>query len=385
MASRHSPSRNGSAMRREHVQRLLRNGVIISAPEPELLATAGQLEQLGLIQVQPTEFVRCADPQDADFSRTNRHCRGRVYLSGPLQDLRCPECERRVFPDADRKRRHQEVRIEVLAPGVLAYVFGLLEKERYERTPVCGGVLRVNSGPLGVLVCVVDYCEDPKFLAREWASTQPTCYIAVNPLAAERFLDEAWLRRVGLAELLCGETDLAELVEKTALSGPPAVIRLASIPICSRTSRPRCQDGREKGGDRRLFVVELDEGVVRVEGQRVVAAQAVTRYQVFRALWERFVEDLGQGRRVEDFRATDMETILCRLQAVSDKEVVDEVSIRRAINRLQTDIMEAIRRVLGLPIQRDDVVETCRWKGQASAEHGYRLNPRRVAVRPASS
>jgi hypothetical protein len=125
--------------------------------------------------------------------------------------------------------------------------------------------------------------------------------------------------------------------------------------------------------------------VIRVQGQRVAAAQAVTRYQVFRALWEQFVEDLGQGRPPDQFRAMDLDTLIRKLQEQSGRQLVDEVSIRRAINRLQTDITETIRRRLGLPIERDDVVGTCRWKGQGAGGHGYRLNPHRVAVRPASS
>lgn len=385
MASQPSPSKSGSAMQREHVERLLRHGAVLTAPGPEMRAAAKHLERLGLIRVHPAQFVRCADPEDADFSRTNRHCMGRIYVDGRDQDLRCPECERRVFPDMDRKRRHRELGVEVLPQGVLAYVSGLLEKAGIGPTSICEGVFRVNAGPLGVFVCIAEFCEDPKFLARDWASTQPTCYITVDAAAADRFLDEAWLCRVGLAELVCGEADLAELVAKQAASGPPSCVRHASIPVYSKAARPQVLAPREQQGNRRLFVVELDEGVIRVQGQRVAAVQAATRYQVFRVLWEQYVEDLGQGRSPDEFQATDLDTMIRKLQEQSGKQLVDEVSIRRAINRLQTDITEAIRRRLGLPIQRDDVVETRRWKGQAGDGHGYRLNPRRVAVRPASS
>ncbi len=372
-------------MQREHVERLLRHGAIVTKPGPEMLAAASHLEQIGLIRVHPAEFVRCADPADADFSRTNRHCRGRIYLEGRVRDFRCPECERRVFPDMDVKRRYGEMGVEVLPHGVLAYVSALLEEAQLGPRSICEGVLRANAGPLGVFVCVADFCEDPKFLARDWAGTQPTCYVTIDPAAADRFLDEAWLCRVGLAELVCGDVDLTELVEKAAASGPPSCVRHVSIPVYTKAVRPRGPDQTERRANRRLFVVELSEGVILVEGQRVAAVQAVTRYQVFRVLWQQFVEDLRHGRPPDEFRPTDLDTMIRRLRDLSGREIVDEVSIRRAINRLQTDIMATIRRRLGLPIDRDDVVEACRWKGQAGGGHGYRLNPRCVAVRPASS
>ena len=285
----------------------------------------------------------------------------------------------------DGKRRHQEWRVEVLRQGVLECIGGLLEEAGLGPTSICDGVFRVRAGPLGVFVCVAELCEDPKFLARDWASTQPTCYVTVDPAAAERFLDEEWLQRVGLAELLSGEADLTEVIENAAASGPPFVRAPCVRPRLQQGRAPRGLAPQEPRVSERLFVVEVGDGVIRVQRQRVAGAQAVTRYQVFRILWQQFVEDVGQGRSPGDFRAMDLETIIQTLQEQSGRQVVDEVSIRRAINRLQTEITETIRRRLGLPIQRDDVVETCRWKGQGGGGHGYRLNPHHVAVRPASS
>lgn len=372
-------------MQPEYVDRLLRDGITIAAPTPEMRSTAGELEKLGLIQGHSVEYVHCADPEDRDYCRSNRHCPGRIRLGGAVDEYCCPECDRLVYATSDGKRRHRELRIEVSESGVVAYVDNRLEESGYKATCVRRGVFRIDTEPLGVFLCIADYCDDVKFLAREWASTQPTVYLTVNPLAAERFLNEAWLARVSLAELVREEVDLDDLIERTATSGPPTSVRHASVPVYTVTVRPQDSEGKDIHNTDRLFTVELDDGVVRIEGQRVIAAQALTRYRIFRVLWERFVEDLANGTPPEKFRATDIDTMLRDLQESSGKELVDELNIRRALNRLQTDIMEALRRELGLPIQRDDIVETCRWKGQARADHGYRLNPRRIAIRPSVS
>ena len=74
--------------------------------------------------------------------------------------------------------------------------------------------------------------------------------------------------------------------------------------------------------------------------------------------------------------------LLALLAARTGRAFVDEMTIRRTLNRLQTDLADTLRRRLGIPIQREDIIETCRWSGQGQREFGYRLNPFVVAVRP---
>ena len=57
--------------------------------------------------------------------------------------------------------------------------------------------------------------------------------------------------------------------------------------------------------------------------------------------------------------------------------------MRRAVNRLQADIETTVKRKLGSAIGREDIIQTCRWRGVVGEEdHGYRLNPSSVAIRP---
>jgi len=66
----------------------------------------------------------------------------------------------------------------------------------------------------------------------------------------------------------------------------------------------------------------------------------------------------------------------------TDKFIEDETTVRRAINRLQSDIETAVKKKLGLPVDREDIVQTCRWRGQGEGDFGYRINPFTVAARP---
>src|SRR5690606_21340157 len=124
------------------------------------------------------------DPGDEDYSRSNRTCRGRVYLpdgaSTDAEELQCPECGRRVYPAYYRKNRHDELRVRVLPKGVATFVHSRLVAMSYRVEPVVEGVYRVPAGSTGVYVCIWELCAEGRFLARDWAVTQPTCYILID-------------------------------------------------------------------------------------------------------------------------------------------------------------------------------------------------------------
>jgi len=385
MASKSSRRKSGSSSSSDDYARLLCDGFAVEQP-PEALVAAGEcLRTLGLVEIQQKEYVRCADPQDGDFPPKNRHCRGRIYLDDALDeaghDLRCPECERPVFPHQYRKRRHKEMRTAVLAQGVLAYVLSRLHEAAENVKETAGGVYRAEMNGMDVTVCVVDYCGDEKYLARDWARTNPTCYIVVNSKhGEERFLDEAWVARVSLAQIVCGDVDLKKQLQEVAAAGPPQVLRNASVPVYARGVPPIVEPVAPPQSGRR-FDVECGQNVVRVEGQVVVAPRAGTRFELFRILWRQFLEDIKAGLPPNEFHALnvdDMDSFLQKEQTRHD----DLATIRKAINRLQDDMATAVRKTLGLPIDREDIVQTCRWKGQDDENHGYRINPFTVAVRP---
>jgi len=385
MASKSSRRKSGSSNNLDDCARLLCDGFAVDEPPEALVAASEHLRTLGLVEIQWKEYVCCADPQDGDFPPKNRYCRGRIYLDDALDeaghDLRCPECERPVFPYQYRKRRHREMRTAVSAQGVLAYVPGRLQESAENVREIAAGTYRAEMNGRDVTVCVVDYCGDEKYLARDWARTNPTCYIVVNSKHGdEKFLDEAWVARVSLAQVVCGEVDFKKQLHEVAAAGPPQALRNASIAVYARGAPPIVEPVAPTQLKRR-FVLECGPNTVRVEGEVVVAPQAGTRFDVFHILWRQFLEDLKAGSPPANFRALSVNDLDSRLQEEGTRHD-DVTTIRRAINRLQDDIATALRKRLGLPIDRENIVQTCRSRGQEDKDYGYRINPFTVAARP---
>ncbi|HUT61012.1 MAG TPA: hypothetical protein VNA25_24455 [Phycisphaerae bacterium] len=387
MASKSSRRKSGSSSSLDDYARLLCDGFAVDEPPEALIAAGEHLRTLGLAEIQWREYVRCADPQDSDFPPKNRHCRGHIYVDDALDeaghDFRCPECERPVFPGHHRKRRHREMRAAVSAQGVWAYVLQRLQETGDRVKEAATGVYRVELNGQDVTVCVADYCGDEKYLARDWARTNTTCYIVVNSKHADdRFLDEAWVPRISLAQIVCGDVDLKKRLQEVAAAGSPQVLRNASVPVYAR-GVPPIVEPVVAAQPERLFVVEFDEEVVRVNGETVVNRQAGPRIAVFRILWRRFLEDLLEQIPPERFRTASLKELLNLMEEEEKNRYNDPDTLRRVVNNLQSDIETAVKRKIGLPIGREDIIQTCRITNQAAVDGGYRINPFSVALRPA--
>ena len=261
MESQSFRRKSDSSVKREHAVRLLQDGSVFPEPSVELLTTATHLERTGILETRIRERVLCADPQDRDFPPKNRHCRGRIFLDDgldePGHEFRCPECERPVFPFRYRKRRRKELRVKVDREGVLAFVRSRLAALQSNVKEVSAGVFRADVGDMGVTLCIVDYCTDRQFLTRDWAATQAACYLVVNPTDIdERFLDEDWIHRASLDDLLCDEVDIKEWIGGAATSGPPRSVRHASVPVYTKGAPPILFGPVAPHQAGRLFVVE---------------------------------------------------------------------------------------------------------------------------------
>lgn len=390
MASRSSRRKSASGGKRDDIARLLRDGAMLRDPSAGLLRTASELEALGLAQPVVREYVVCADPQDKDFPPRNRHCRGRIYLDADLDEpgheYRCPECERPVFPRGFGKKHHRELRARVLPEGVKSYIRKELATLKVDVKGLGDGAFRVDLGDVGVFLCIVDYCGEDRLHSRDWAKTNPTCYVTVNPdHDDDRFLPENWLTKVTLADVVAGKANLGNVLKELAAAAPPVDVVDASVPVYSKTVSPIVAESRSRYDASRRFVVEVGPRTIRVEGEEVVAPQAVVRFRVFGILWKQFLQDLSYGLQLDRFKSLKLSEIVKRLEEEKQESVEDVEAIRKAINRLQSDIETAVKRKLGLPISREDIIQTIPWKGYGSGEHGYQINPRTVCARPFQS
>ncbi len=132
----------------------------------------------------------------------------------------------------------------------------------------------------------------------------------------------------------------------------------------------------------RRFAVEVGSNIVRVEGVKVVAEQAGIRFVVFNILWDSFLDDLKNGLVADQFHTKSISQVIDELERRTGKNHPDETTVRRALNRLQKDIEATIKRKVGLAIDRQDIIQTCRWTSQSDDNFGYRINPFTVVARP---
>jgi hypothetical protein len=381
MASRSSRPRSSSSNRRELLALLLREGRSVPDPTSAVLKAATDLHKCGLVTVARREFVLCAEPTDRDFPRAkNRSCPGRVYLRPDADeaghDYRCPDCERVVFPERFRKAQHPELQVTICPDAVIRYVRDQFGQDGLSTKDVSYGVFRLEGAGRDVHVCIADLCADEQFLARDWARNQPTLYVAVDESTMnDRFLPEDWVTSVCLADVLCGQVDLVAAAKRLAQAGAPQQLINASVPLYATGPRPIVA-ARQRDARGRQFLVEMRDTFIRVNGVEVAARQAKTRAQVFAVLWQRFLEDLKDGRSPAEFRTVNVDALAAQLK--KDPEV-----IRRTVNRFQEDIEIEVKKKSGEVIGREDIIETVRRAGQLDTSFGYRINPRTVVTRPA--
>ncbi len=387
MDSRSFRQKSASSIPGELAARLLQDGALLPNPSAELISAAEWMESKGLIATRVREHVLCANPLDRDFPPRVRTCRGRLYLDQGLDEagheFRCPECDRPIFPYQHQKQKHKELRVRTNCQGIIAYVLSHLAELEANTREISKGVFRIDIGSVGVLLCIADFCTEEKYLTLDWARTQPTCYLAVNSQSmADRFLEEDWIRRIPLADLVSGKVNLRDEVNGAATMGNPLRVCNASVPVYARGPMPIVVEAVSVQVPGRHFTVECGPESVRVEGELVIPKSAGSRYLIFRILWERFLGDMAKTMAPAEHNLMSLEEIVKEVEIRCRKYIEDETAIRRYINRLQTDIETTVKKKIGLPIDREDIIQTCRWKGQKEGEFGYRINPFTVTARP---
>jgi len=387
-----APSRQKNGTRSEpaaQFARLLQSKAGIEPVTSSLTAAAERLGNLGVISFENRRYVRCALTEDKDFPYSNRTCSGRLPIEDQLDenagDYTCPECGRTVHPFRHRKKQFQELRCKVLQEGVEKYVRTLLDGFDGDLQPVDGvsHVWRIDAGLGGVHICLADYCDHQRIMSVQWAQQNPTCYVAVNPHALERFADIDWLCKVMLADLIAGRCTLTNALQNLASNEEPRNLPLLATAAYSKGAHRPEVARSSQNVPTGLFVVELGKKTARVNGVDVLAAQARTAYAILKLLVKEFMNDLLEVTSPEDYfclTPSDLATELQKARKLNDDDkgdVVDQEQVRRTINRLQEGMADRLRKA-GIAAERDDIIQA----SPNATKEGYRLNPFKVAIRP---
>ncbi len=382
MKSRLPRPKRGTDAIRDLYQRLLQHGATFGDASPALAECAVHLKGLGIALVEQIQFVQCSNPRDRDYGRGNPHCRGRIQLQSGLDeagcDYRCPECERPVFPTKFGKQVTVELQVNLQMTGVENFVTSQLQMEVGAWGRVAAGVYCIDLHGSRAHVCIVDSCDSPQYLSLEMARHQPTCYIVVDPTtAAERIVDESWLTKVALADIVADPKQLRRALNELVNKGVPTHIGNLAVPVYSKTVMPLRIDDPMRNSNPRLFILQVSPESIRVNGVEVVDKRGSERHEIFRKLLRQYLSDLQSKLAANDFHPVSLD----ELGPSKD----DAENVRKTINRLQQDIVDQIRESTGEPIDREDVIETCGRPGPANKRHGYRLNPRTIALQANST
>lgn len=379
MASKSRP-RKSSTPNLDLLNELLSDGKSFSEPSSAQLAAAKYLSSRGLVRVENDVYVKCANPIDGDFPPGNRNCAGRIALDPDLDEaggeIKCPDCNRIVYPIRRRKQQFQELRGWHDSGGILRFVEGLLAAAELHVAPTDSpAAFMVSSDELArqVLVGVLDYADDSDYFDREYAQHNPAFYVVVDIKNLEhQILEEDWIARASLAELLIAG-DLSARVEEISKSLQPSSIANLRTRIVSK--RPHTKPPSAPAESDHLIYVELDSKGLWVQGQQVVSGKGLSQLPIIKILRDSFLEDLRDDRAAENFQALSLLDISESMSAQTGKPAnPDDEAIRRPILRCRDQISKVLREELGVPIGDDDVIEN--YGG------GYRFNPRRVVFRP---
>jgi hypothetical protein len=372
----------------ELLEKLLADGTRLD-PTPEVQEAAEQLAAQGFISFEERKYVLCANARDTEDFRfvRNRDCRGRIYIEDGFDlfgdDYKCPDCERRIFPT--KKHQYRELHIRILRGGLQSYVESALSKGDLSWKEIAPWLYRIDVGNGEVHLCVVDFCESSQHMTREWAlaNQNRVLWLVVHPRGKrERFLQEDWLSKVSFAELLSGQKDLISLLETQAECGPPIMVGAPSLPIYTKSRRHPTFEPEVPAHPDRLFIVQMGDREVFLNGQQVVARQSSTAFGIFDILYRRFLARLSDNTSSEESSAISARELCTLLYDNTGDDPASEDSLTSAIGRIRKNIEKAIKKNTGMPIDECDVIETVRWPGINEGESGYRLNPVSVAIRP---
>ncbi|ABK45107.1 hypothetical protein Mmc1_2659 [Magnetococcus marinus MC-1] len=364
---------------------MLESGWSVDRPSDALLLEVAKLEEMGVITSDLYTYVLCSNPEDRDYPPPNHLCSGRVRLVDSLDegadDYRCPECNHPVYPEYDEKQTFQELCYRVDQEGALSFLQEEIEAIGSMRA-LTDGVYRCDHADGEVIVCVVEVCEHPKYLSRDYVASTPTVVVALHDRNAElRLLEEPWLIKTSLSQLIRGDQDLASLM-RDALHAQPPVLTHTSVPIYNKVITPLYHHPPEQVDSDVQFQVAFNGEQILINGIEATGAKATAQLKIFGILWRQFLKDVMGNKPADEHQIITADKLTDAFQSENADEVVDAVTVRRYLNRLRKMMMELIRKQLGLPIMQDSIIENLK---NRRGQQGYRINPHMVLIRAPQS
>lgn len=365
-------------------ERLLQDGRRVYDPDLEEQAELSRLEALGLVQLQHGQYFLCVDhrdDRDLPYAR-NRLCRERIPLRavGHPDDPTQPEddgkyicrCGRTHYPLRRQRTLYPMVRVSFSVDASAGFLEGLLCQVdeaccRLDGVPT----FRLAHGGREVHCCLLDACEGSRFAQRGFAATNPTVYIAIDHVRAERFAG--------------GEAILWIPFHELVAEGLPAVIRAfdrlvtRELPLEVREAQPltwmpppatQPRVHHEMLGVRKLVMTTV---AAHLDGVEVIGGESPGLLSVLRYFADRWLEDQRDGKRAGDFCLYTPDDVLDELIARGQTKAKDRGAMRKHIGRVRDAIPERYKEATGLRLRDDEVLQNV--PGQ-----GYRLNPETVFV-----
>jgi hypothetical protein len=367
-----------AAAGRELLRSLLRHGARVSSPSAEMLELAQKLADLGLVELQRLQSVRCASPRDGDFPPAHRDCDGLIDLRPEADegagDYRCSVCERIVYPEADAKQVFESLVVHLNQAGIEAFLIDRCGDLASGRA-FADGVLTVPVRGINAFVCLIDYCGDDPWRRHSTAIGQPCVYVTIDADRAAGILDDEAIARVGLADLILGTKDLRAALMDRAMTRP---VQASNIDVSINALGTRLIPGarREESKPRRVFHLCLSPEGLLVDGLLAIRAKRFRAFGIMRVLLQRFADAATAGQLLGPISAENLADAVQKVTGGTH----DEATIRRTLARMRNDIAATVRRRTGEPIGDHDIIETVSRSGADHHSEGYRLNPMTVAL-----
>ena len=335
------------------------------------------LQENHFVRSQACCFVKCYNERDVeDLKFVSHHgCNNRIYMAPDFDeacdDLVCDGCGRYILPNTHRKQRFVETSVELNCKVFEQFIEDSMRQQEIAFHRLSRGIYAVMCPHGFATVVVLDLCDDHRYLTVDKLKASPTLLLTIRDQLPQTSLS---VQRLSVADCVVRPEVLAERILLTSKQGVSHHLPNQSTPLFPFSAINLAEPKPET--ERKYLEIKMNDAGVCINDVVVVGRQAHSRLLIFRLLLEQYWQDFESAKPSEQHCFLNM-TQLSDLMAPHVGMVNDlEQQIRRPLNKMQQAIQEKLAKALGLPIQRDDVIEMRGWPGcHHKQAFGYRLNP----------